>query len=438
MTQAVDKVMTVDEWRKLDALAPGAVNEAIKACCLLQGDELDVCIKNLKFALEAGCPHRDNPHSRGYFRLHQIAFALFAHPDAMRDIATAWVQQFIDGREGPDGNLHPYLNKEGTLGHLVEMSASQTGPGGIEMLGIIRKETSGFDWLDQYHLRAALDRAINAANPEFLHELLGRDTVYDHDNPLPTIMDPRSIGLITIEEPPPVSALLHAAKSIIGVGDDGGPNGTLKIRGERLASFEAIKSHLAPGYSEPYHEMFEWMSHNARHLVPAMRQRAIPDAVVFVALGATPRPNKAKQGWTQLLRTKTLDGNAELGEFSVDVPLAHSMVSSAVDSFIAPALHRLVQEGGLDLNLATKRGVTLLMRAARLNKTTAVETLLDLGADATLSASKIYAANREKSYSAADMAELAGNHDLAAKLRAHVAREAVLAVAAAANKGMKP
>lgn len=434
---ATDTLMSVDEWRRLDALSPAAANEAIRTCCSLNVSDFESHIENLKNALAAGCANRDREHSRSYFRVQQIALAMFLKPELMKDVALDWLCSFAKGRKTDDGVFTPYVSRDSAFAHLLEMAASATGPGGAMLFGIVAQANDGLGWMAKHQFCVAMEKAVEAGNAEVIHELLGRGTIYDHDNPLPTMDDPRDLGFVRVTMEPQINLLTHAAKNIVELEGQENARVNVRIRQDRMAAFAAVQSHLAPGYAEPYYEMFDWMSNNVQKTVASAFKSVLPNAAVCLALGATPRPGKAKQDWARLLRVKIIRGRPDLGETTAEMPFSHLLVDSPADAVVPDALRRLANEAGLDVNQTTKAGITLLMRAASQNKVEIVDTLLDLGANASLTVSKIDRKDPGRAYDAAAMAETSGNFELAARLRAHVAREAILSVAAAA-KGAQP
>jgi hypothetical protein len=362
-------VLSPDEWRRLETISTRGVDEFIRACAV-NGN-----VESLQNAIEADCVHRGDIH----MRLSSVADAFAERGPELAGIARAWTKSFA---QGPlDGNeswkITPDMAME-ILTKLMSTHVDNCEEGSfdlIRMLVDVGVDPVQTKYAGSVSIKSPLERAIAEVNLPALRLFLGEDRVFDTDNPPPTLGD----GLSIVEV---------AADIVRTKGDD------------YRKSFDEVVSHLAPSYTQPFETLFEEALRQADSLSKSGEMvKSLLDIATLISLGARPGPGRS---WAELIERPAMGTTAH--DFSpAYLPLAHAILTKSTDEKAGQILSILVQQAGMDVNLRDDFGATLLHRAAAYQKHDVIETLLALGADATLGAANFDTNNPDRTIRAVDV-----------------------------------
>lgn len=358
MTQSqLQPILSADEWRRLESISSKGVDELIKGCAIAGNGE------SIKNAMLAGCAHRGSVGDR--MKYLTDAFAEVGPP--LAEAVREWVTSFANGEGNGEG--HPGFTadvRRDLLTKVMNRQVENCEEGSFDLirmlvdLGIdpqLERDTQ-----QTTVIKSPMVRAIEAGNVRALHLFLGEGRIYDEASPLPSY--DRGQGQL----------LMRATDVVLEKGLDYRP------------CFDAIVSHMAPGYTKPFEELFERALRFAAGFHESTDStNGLSKIATLISLGAQPGLDR---NWQELLETRVVTTILfSTGAKYESFPQA--LIRKAPDEAAASALDKLLSQGILDPNQRNESGATLLHLAAEHSKHRVIESLIIHGADATATAPKL-------------------------------------------------
>jgi hypothetical protein len=390
-------VLSAQSWRDLEQISSEAVDRAIEAASK-RGSAA-----NLANAIHAGCAIEADFASRA----ETVVRDYLDQKGATLEVVTAWIDACVAGPMGDDGSRIPPPSAGRLLAEMLSKAVKQTDEHAIALVEKLIERGADAGLRDQENVSAgnrrdtlAIQNAVRSTNVLAVELIIGKRTVFDASHPLPYSAD-------TDDSPLSLAVGVLASKTKEGA-----------------ELFRMIASHLAPGYEEPYHRAFDLYARD--RLFPTCHPTSVLSFARGLMLGVRPYPDREEESWRQIFGLQISTPAAYPGSNkSHGAPFAHALIAADNDDDLGAILRHLHKHGWNPEQGFDSANVTPLVHAAAKGKKSAVEALLEMGANTSVKVVAFDPTDASKWLTPAEVATACGHEEIARMILSHSAKRAI-------------